>query len=183
MEKTTVEALDEDKKKIRQQIIDRLDYGRRLISRSSIEAIALDTPIAIYPSKDRITSSPDLIFHVYTPRDTIFYSNNSCLTPFVNTTTDLSTPDPTADHQLTRLRPAIDSSLIRSHDKDAALDTPIAIQSFKTHQLTGSIFLCPTSLLPAEHEAGTRDSKHSNPEVLQPRPSCPQPTWHPTNRY
>eukprot|EP00536_Pseudo-nitzschia_multiseries_P016641 jgi/Psemu1/47078/gm1.47078_g len=44
--------------------------------------IALDTPIAISPSKDRITSSPDLIFHVYTPRDTIFYSNDSCLTPF-----------------------------------------------------------------------------------------------------
>eukprot|EP00536_Pseudo-nitzschia_multiseries_P017607 jgi/Psemu1/51713/gm1.51713_g len=52
---------------IRQQIIDQLDHGRR-----SIKPIALDTPIAISPSKDHITSSPDYIyFRVYTPCDTI----------------------------------------------------------------------------------------------------------------
>eukprot|EP00536_Pseudo-nitzschia_multiseries_P017118 jgi/Psemu1/49408/gm1.49408_g len=89
------------------------------------------------------------------------YSNDSCLTPFRlhnnancvhkakqlkdnrfqedDTTTDILTLDPTADHQLTRLRPTIDSSLIRSHDKDVALDTPIATHSFKTHKLPGSI--------------------------------------------
>eukprot|EP00536_Pseudo-nitzschia_multiseries_P018142 jgi/Psemu1/54298/gm1.54298_g len=74
--KTTVEALDDDENN---PTADHrmIDYARR-----SIKPIALDTPIAISPSKDRITSSPDLIFPVYTPRDTIFCSNNNRLTPF-----------------------------------------------------------------------------------------------------
>eukprot|EP00536_Pseudo-nitzschia_multiseries_P018464 jgi/Psemu1/55743/gm1.55743_g len=63
--KTTVKALDDDENNLTADHRT-IDYGRRLI-----KPIALDTPIAISPSKDRITSSPDLIFHVYTPCDTI----------------------------------------------------------------------------------------------------------------
>eukprot|EP00536_Pseudo-nitzschia_multiseries_P018139 jgi/Psemu1/54282/gm1.54282_g len=61
------------RKTIRQQIIDRLDYGQRSIPKSLIEAHCIGHANGnLPPSKDHITSSPDYIyFRVYTPRDTI----------------------------------------------------------------------------------------------------------------